>query len=174
LAFNQGVTDTLTHGVRRPVPSRRWARVVLALLVVAAGVTWLADRQVQRHEQAELASCAATALDAVQQAERHVTMAVHAVGSPISYALSDGVRESLYADVSRSARTVAPAVSRAVRGCAGMHVLGWHHDLVARKERCLARLEGTRDYLVAVVHDGREAFRAYPRPPDAVPRPGDC
>lgn len=131
---------------------------MLVVVLVAAGVGVVVDRQVRAQEQVALERCAEATDQAVRRASGLIGYMVGYV-RPTMAGLPDGdVRDGIHELVRAGAVKALPALRRAETSCAGTGVLPFHRAHRERRDACTELLAVTRNHLERVRDDGRSAF----------------
>jgi len=150
--------DILDTGERRQWLSRRTKVGLLVVVLLAAGIGLVVDRQVREQERVALDRCAVATDAAVRRASGLIGYMVGYV-RPTMAGLPEGdVRADIYALVSGAAVKALPATEGAERDCDGVAVLPFHETNEARYDACLDLLAITRNHLERVRDEGRSAF----------------
>jgi hypothetical protein len=151
--------DVLGRDGRPPLMAPWVRRLVVAVLVIAAGAAWLVDRRIRADETAAVDRCAAAAHAALDGAFGRVEAMVFYVRPTLESGQTGRLRRDLYALVGSTAAGATDRLAHARDLCAGTSVLAVHGELRERVDACDRLVARSIDYLDAVARDGRTAFR---------------
>jgi hypothetical protein len=133
--------------------------VVLWVVALAlGGSVVLADQQVRRREQRDVAQCVSVATRTVATASGRLTMMGRYVGPSLAGSPPGVLREALLDMVSASAAPAAGPLRRARDRCSATRVLPLHPALRQTRDDCVRLLRGTAAYLRAVARNGNRAY----------------
>jgi hypothetical protein len=140
----------------------RWARWVLAVVVVVGGVAWYGDHRARAHEEHALASCQRRLDDASALSDRRLNAMADYL-RPALGVVGGHRRATLSALMESPARIALADVERADRDCRAVRIARWHPTLAARQRAVVAYSGALVDHVRSVADDGASYFR-----PDAA------
>ena len=151
-----GQAELLEIGADRgPEPPRRFWRILLAVALVLAGGSYVAERVLRDRAVDQVAACADRVSDAVELDGRRVRATYEYVRFAAGLVEAQGQMESLYLQIAKAARRSGGALSSARDSCTTISVLPNHDDLRDRRDECVTVLDAQRSRLAAVAADGR-------------------
>jgi hypothetical protein len=139
---------------------RRWAVVVLALLVVVGAAAWYADGQRQGSEFDRLAGCVAAGESARVDADTRIAGMSSYIRPSLGISAAPVVDQSLYVLVARQALVGEPEVRLAAQSCRQVGILPFHSGLKTARTSYVEYLDAEDARLSAVAADGSKAFEA--------------